>query len=280
MSATARTAENAGFVEAELTYCVDTGVKPVNDTRDAIDRVAIYTGSQETRMVAIRDARAGRDDFALDVHGFAFADHDTGVRDFLDADQVRAVYYPEIIALITARTGARRVEIFDHTVRVGDEDFRRQKLLREPVFRVHNDYTDWSGPRRLRDVLPGEAEALLAQRFAIIQVWRPIQSVLKTNPLAVCDARTVKPGNLIATERRYPERIGETYQVTFDAAHQWYYLPDMRRGEAIVFKVYESATDGRARFTPHTSFADPNTPPGAPPRQSIEARALVFFGDD
>jgi hypothetical protein len=51
----------------------------------------------------------------------------------------------------------------------------------------------------------------------------------------------------------------------------------MRRDEALVFKVYDSAKDGRARFTAHTSFDDPTTPPGAPPRQSIEARALAFF---
>jgi hypothetical protein len=51
----------------------------------------------------------------------------------------------------------------------------------------------------------------------------------------------------------------------------------MRREEALVFKVFDSATDGRARFTPHTSFDDPATPPGAPPRQSIEARTLAFF---
>ena len=47
--------------------------------------------------------------------------------------------------------------------------------------------------------------------------------------------------------------------------------------EAIVFKVFDSEKDGRARFTPHTSFDDPSTPAGAAPRQSIEARTLAFF---
>jgi len=41
-------------------------------------------------------------------------------------------------------------------------------------------------------------------------------------------------------------------------------------------KCYDSKEDGRARFAPHTAFVDPKTPPGAPPRESIELRALVF----
>jgi len=65
----------------------------------------------------------------------------------------------------------------------------------------------------------------------------------------------------------------------YNPRHRWYYFPKMRRDEALVFKVYDSATDGRARFTPHSSFDNPTSPPGAHARQSIEARAFAFFGD-
>jgi hypothetical protein len=51
----------------------------------------------------------------------------------------------------------------------------------------------------------------------------------------------------------------------------------MRRDEALVFKVYDSAEDGRARWTAHTSFEDPTTPPSVPARESIEIRAFAFF---
>ena len=81
----------------------------------------------------------------------------------------------------------------------------------------------------------------------------------------------------LVAERRYPHRVGQTYRLKYSPGHRWFYFPRMRRDEALVFKVYDSETDGRARFTPHTSFDDPGTPPGAPPRQSIEARALAFF---
>jgi hypothetical protein len=122
-----------------------------------------------------------------------------------------------------------------------------------------------------------EAEELLKRRFAIIQVWRAIDKPIQSNPLAVADARSVAPEDLLVAERRYPNRVGQTYRLRYNPNHRWFYFPQMRRDEAIVFTVYDSDKGGRARFTPHTSFDDPATPPNAPPRQSIEMRALVFF---
>jgi len=203
--------------------------------------------------------------------------HRTVVRDFLDPDELKSVYYPEVAALIAKMSGAKRVHVFDHTLRSGDEGEREAKLLREPVLSAHNDYTDWSGPNRVRELLPDEADELLKKRFAIIQAWRAINQPIQSNPLAIADASSIAPEDLLIAERRYPHRVGQTYRLKHSPAHRWFYFPEMRRDEALVFKVYDSEKDGRARFTPHTSFDDPSTPPGAPPRQSIEARALVFF---
>jgi len=167
--------------------------------------------------------------------------------------------------------------VFDHTLRSSDEDARAERKIREPVQRVHNDYTEWSGPQRVRDFFPEEAEALIARRFAIVQVWRAINRPIQRNPLTLADARSIAPGDLIPAERRFPDRVGEIYMVEYNAAHRWTYFPRLRRDEAIVFKVYESETDGRARWTAHTSFEDPTTPQDAPPRESIEIRAFAFF---
>jgi hypothetical protein len=122
-----------------------------------------------------------------------------------------------------------------------------------------------------------EAEGLLARRFAIIQVWRAINRPIVANPLALADARSIQARDLLVAERHHPNRIGATYRLAYNADHQWFYFPQMQRDEAIVFKVFDSEKDGRARFTPHTSFNDPSTPAGAPPRQSIEIRTLAFF---
>jgi len=266
-------------IVAELAYTVDTGVKPVNETFGPGNIRRRVSGTHEQRPMRIQNGRPLRGEFHLEVTGFEFVEHQTKVKDFFDATELKAVYYPEVEALIKKVSGASRVVVFDHTLRSGDEAEREAKLVREPVFNVHNDYTEWSGPQRVRELLPDEAEKLLAGRFAIIQVWRAIKAPIQSNPLAIADARSLAREDLIASERRYPHRVGETYRVRHSTEHRWFYFPQMRRDEALVFKVYDSAKDGRARFTAHSSFNDPNTPEGAPPRQSIEARTFAFFTD-
>ncbi len=260
---------------AEITYTVDSGEKLVNETFGPNNIRRRSSGTEERRSVEIESGRGK--EFSLDENGFVLVDHATAVKDFFDAEELKRVYYPEVEALIKRVAGARRVVVFDHTLRSGDEGEREARFLREPVLQAHNDYTEWSGPQRVREVLPEEAERLLAGRFAIIQVWRATHQPIVSNPLAIADARSVAPADLLVAERRYPHRVGQTYRLRYSSAHRWFYFPRMRRDEALVFKVFDSATDGRARFTPHTSFEDPATPPGAPPRQSIEARTLAFF---
>ena len=174
-------------------------------------------------------------------------------------------------------SGAKRVVVFDHTLRTASEEQREARKIRDIVSRVHNDYTEWSGPQRVRDVMGDEAEELLTRRFAIIQVWRPINHPVESHPLAICDAQSVSPDSLVVNERHYPGRVGQTYAITYDPGQRWYWFPQMRPDEALVFKVYESLRDGRARWTAHTAFADPNAPPHARPRESIEIRTLAFF---
>ena len=270
----------AADISADITYAMDTGEKLVNETFGPGNIHRRGSGSYEARPMRIRDGRARSDAdpamFSIDTSGFVLAPQATAVTDFFDQAALQAVYYPEVIALIKARSGAKRVVVFDHTLRSGDETEREAKLLREPVLAAHNDYTEWSGPQRLREVLPDEADALLQGRFAIIQVWRAIKLPIVANPLAVADARSVAFDDLVISERRYPHRIGQTYRLRHNRAHRWFYFPHMHRDEALVFKVYDSDS-GRARFTPHTSFNDPATPADAPPRQSIEVRTLAFF---
>ena len=265
-------------MKASLTYLVDTGEKPVSHSAAPGATPTQHTGRYEERAVTIHNGRPVCDRLSLDREGFILINHETKVSDFYDEEQVRSVYYPEMERLVRELTGASRVLIFDHTLRAEDDATREEKKVREPVRRVHNDYTEWSGPQRVRDLCPaGEAEALLQNRFAVIQVWRPIRKPVQTAPLAIADARSLEPKDLIPTERRYPDRVGEIYHITFNPDHRWVYFPNMQRSEAVVFKTYDSAKDGRARWTAHASFDDPASPPDAPRRESIEVRTLAFF---
>ncbi|HEX9468053.1 MAG TPA: CmcJ/NvfI family oxidoreductase, partial [Bradyrhizobium sp.] len=133
-----------------------------------------------------------------------------------------------------------------------------------------------SGPQRVRDLIPDEADELLKGRVQIINLWRPIRGPLLDSPLAVCDARTVRPNELVASDLVYPDRVGETYSVKYNPDHQWFYVSRMTADEVLLLKCFDSNTDAEARFAPHSAFADPTTPPDAPPRESIELRTLVF----
>jgi len=234
-------------------------------------------GTPDPHKVVMQNARPHLGEFNLDVHGFRYVTQDTKMKNFMDADEIKRVYYPEMVELIKAESGAERVVVFDHTLRTADDAFREEHKIREPVRRAHNDYTEWSGPQRVRDILPNEADELLKRRFAIIQVWRPIRYPVETHPLAIADARSVSFSDFVISERRYPNRIGQTYVITYNPKHKWYWLPRQARDEALVFKVYDAAKDGRARWTAHTAFDDPTTPPNAKPRESIEIRTLAFF---
>ena len=264
-------------IEAEMVYAVDTGRKIVNETMPHGDMSRKRQETVRSHTVKVRNGRPIRDRFSLERTGFEFVDHPTRVKDFFSDEQLGSVYYPEIETLVRELSGARRVHVFDHTLRSGDETTRNERLIREPVDRVHNDYTEWSGPNRVRELLPDEADTLLSRRFAIIQVWRAIRNPIESDPLAICDARSIDREDLLVAERRYPDRVGQTYQVAHNPSHEWYYFPRMAREEALVFKVYDSKDDGRARFTAHSAFSDPATGAESPPRESIEVRTLAFF---
>jgi len=264
-------------IEATLSYIVNDGTKVFTETAAPGGTDVRSGGKPDPRQVTIRNGRHHARDFTLERNGFHFVHHDTKVGDFFDEAQVRQVYYSEMEALVKAESGASRVVVFDHTLRTADDEEREARKIREVVRRVHNDYTEWSGPQRVRDLLPDEADELLRRRFAIIQVWRPIRHPVETYPLAICDARTLSFENLVISERRDPDRVGQTYATTYSPEQAWYWFPRMRRNEALVFKVYDSLRDGRARWTAHTAFQDPTSPPNARPRESIEIRTLAFF---
>ena len=264
-------------IEATFNYIDNNGEKLFTYTGGPGSLDVRTGGTPDPRRMTVHNGRLHADRFVLEQEGFRFIPHDTRMRDFFDEDEVRRVYYAEMEALVKAQSGARRVVVFDHTLRTADDELREKQKIREVVRRVHNDYTEWSGPQRVRDLLPDEAEELLTQRFAIIQVWRPIRRPVESFPLAICDARSVSFDDFVIAERRYPNRIGQTYAVTYNPKHHWYWFPRMRRDEALVFKVYDSLKDGRARWTAHTAFEDPTSPPNAAPRESIEIRTLAFF---
>ena len=261
-------------VTAELHYLRRTAEKPARYVMEPPPGVPQWNGVDDPRQVTIEDARGREAEFSLDRNGFALVKAPTRVRDFYDPDQVKSVYYPEVERLLRDKLGASRVVVFDHNVRNATRDG-----FAPPSRRVHNDHTVNSAPRRARDHLGAEADELLKGRFGIVNVWRPIRGPVLDSPLALCDAQSFTDADLIASDLVYPHVRGETSSVEFKPGHRWYYFSEQRADEALLIRVHDSATDGRARLSFHTSFENPLAPADAPPRESIEVRALVFYAD-
>jgi hypothetical protein len=272
--------DQLSHVTAMLNYLQPTDSKPVAYAYEPPPGTPWRTGEYVDRSVRIRDARPILAGLSLDEQGFAVTRSPSEVANFYDEDEVRAVYYPEVERLVRTLTGAARVLVFDHNLRNAVKAAAGEDGIREPVRRVHNDFTAGSGPKRARAELAArgiDPDEALRSRFALINVWRPVSRPVAESPIALCDASSIEPDDLVATDLVFRHRVGETYSITFNQAHRWFYVPGMSPDEALLIKCFDSAEDGRARFTAHTSFDDPSSPPDAPPRESIEARTLVLF---
>ena len=265
------------MVQAAVNYLADLSITPVTYNPPAGTGLPRRVGNYRDFTVDVHDGRPIAGKLSLDKQAFRLVHHDTGVRDFHDPEEVKTTYYREVEELLKRETGASKVVIFDHTVRAADRAVERG--LRTPVRSVHCDYTETSGLKRVRDLLPpDEAEARLKKRFAEFNVWRNIApEPVEMTPLGLVDSQSLAPRDLAVCDLVYADRTGEIYQGVYNPDHRWYYFPRMRRDEAVLIKCYDSIRDGRARFSLHSAFDDPTSPANPRPRQSIEVRAFAFF---
>lgn len=270
-------------VVAGLNYLLPTGERPVSYAFEPPPGVPWENSPYQLRQMVIADARHLERRPTLDVEGFELWDAPTAVGDFLDDEVVRTSYYAEAIELALAATGASRAQVFDHLVRRREADrallsFGRSQArgLATVNGRIHNDYTEDSGRRRLSLLLP-DAEIAAGRRYAIVNIWRSINGPVRDTPLAVCDARTVMALDLVESEVRYPHRTGQIFHAVHSPRHRWSYFAGMDRHEALVFKQYDTQLSGVARFVLHTAFDLPQIPADAPLRESVELRCLVIY---
>ena len=264
----------ARSVRATLNYTVDNGLAPDYYFYEPDPSVQLNPPGTDLKEMAIEDAWPQRDALSLDREGFELHEFGAQFRDFDSDPAVHERFYPQVVDFVKRHTGAKRVVVFDHTIRKRlPADLKVQTEVQRPaVLLVHSDYTVASGPQRVRDILPGEADALLQRRVAFYNVWKPLYNRVEELPLAMCDATTHEEGDMLRMELKYRERTGEIYVMRHSPKHRWMYFPQMEPTQALLLKTYDSETDGRCRFMGHTAFEDPTTPPGAPKRESIEVR--------
>jgi len=241
------------------------GLPQSNITPEAIDTV-------------VHDIRGKEDTVSLDKTGFQFVRHVSQEKEFVDEGAITTRYYDEVVELLKKHTGAKRILIFDHTIRrpVKEGQSGNDPQHRGPVTRVHVDQTYPAALARVRQHAPEDADRLLKGRVRIINVWRPIGNPVAHHPLAVADWRSLDPDNdLIATRHINADSEGATFGVRHNPSHRWYHLRGQTPDEVTLIKCFDS-DESKARLTPHTAFLDSTSPKDAPERQSIEVRCLVF----
>jgi hypothetical protein len=264
------------MVQATLRFITPTGEKPFSVPSIAGGRLERNSAPVEEHVVDIRDARREATPGSIAEHGFELIAFETRVSDFLNDRELDDVLAGEVTRALESMTQAREVVVFDFTRRTDDMRLRNELGLREASTIAHNDYTPESARQRVRDFFPKDADERLSNRFAILNLWKTFRDPVESTPLALSDGRTVAKQDLVRTERRADDRIGEIYQLRFNPDSRWYFYPAMTDREALVFKTYDSSPEG-APFAPHCAFRNPLASRDAPPRCSIEARCFVFY---
>lgn len=271
-------------VVAEMGYLKGSDGHPFTYMYDPPAGIERQNCEFELVRVPIQDARQLAYQPSVDVEGFALWNAPTRVSDFRNEQEITTKYYAEMAELVRDATGATSVIVFDHQVRKREAgrpplSFGRAGDGSNPgaVGRVHVDYSEETGQKRLNLVLKDAALCNSVERFAIVNVWRSIKGPVLDTPLAVCDARSVGAGDLEACEIRYQDRSGKIYLVRHSNRHHWYYYSAMDRNEALIFKQYDSLINSVPRFTPHAAFDHPEATESTPLRESIEVRCLAIF---
>jgi hypothetical protein len=269
-------------VVAEIAYLSPETERPYTFMYTPPDGTAWDNCKYQVMPVQIADARAMASPPSIDVEGFELWDAPTSVTDFSDKATIERRYYPESVELAKQVTGADHAMIFDHAVRRREAgrpplNFGRNGNALGAVGRVHVDYSETSGQRRLELTTADSKTSRHPRRFAIVNIWRSIAGKIVDTPLALCDARSVSVQDLVTAELRYPSRNGELCLVRESLRHRWAYFSQMDKDEALIFKQYDSQVNSVARFIPHSAFDLPEIPSDAPLRESIEVRCLVLY---
>jgi hypothetical protein len=235
-------------------------------------------------LVRIEDVRPIVDQCTLDREGFCLVRAPTAVKNFHNREEVTSIYRTEIEDAIKQVTGAKKVIVDDCGVVRLNRQSADGRRCPSPVRRAHVDYSDDTGPQFARNALPPEEQdKWMRGRFAAFNTWRALSPPPQDSPLAVCDARSVDRKDLLVSyyvmcRPRGTEFRLEKNVVMYSQKHRWCYFGGMQPDELLLFRGYDSDP---SRFTrvPHTGFDDPSVPPDAAPRESIDIRALAYFGD-
>jgi hypothetical protein len=261
----------------------------------------VNTGEYLPYTVRIRDARPCQAEFTLASHGFVLTEHRSAVRNFLDKDEVNAIYPGEVAAGVQQITGADRVAVMGWMARTSGDlsryarqevGYRHQGGVQPPAGEAHVD----SSPDRVdrmaqaiyRERFPGDPPYA---RYLYTSFWRTFSSPPQDYPLALCDGNSVGDDEGVPNTMYIVDKIPDREEMLrpmpdedkaiaaaifrYSPNHRWWYFSNMTREEILLF-VFHDSRRIRPWRVPHTAFFD-STRPDARTRESIEVRSVAYF---
>jgi len=261
----------------------------VNYSAEMAERPRFYANDHsrdfltlDARTLSIEDARGRGVPPSLGREGFELIQHKSAVIDFRDSEQVARLHPCEIEQLLLSVSGADRAVVSSPGVLRFSESSPESGRFNNsrPARFIHIDVSDPTARVFADRSKPKELD-FAVRRFAHYNVWRVLSPPPQDVPLAVCDARTLAPGDLLEADAVFdvpgkPEWSFEALLVRYSPEHRWSYFSNMTRDEVLVFKTNDS-DPMQPHHVPHTAFNDSTCPPGVPPRASIEMRGICYW---
>ena len=234
----------------------------------------------EPRSMQVTNARAARPPLMLEREGFELVRHASAIADLKDPATWER-YVVEIRALLLEVSGADAISVVPRGVlRFAERSPDCGSLDNSrPARFVHVDVSDATAAAFAAESNPHPRRRV--QRFCHYNVWRALSPPPQDAPLAVCDARSVEPADLVTADaifdvRDAPEWSFEALVVRGNARHRWFYFRDMTRDEVLVFKTNDS-DPSRSHCVPHVAVDDREVPADTAPRISIEMRGTAYW---
>lgn len=269
--------------------------------------LVLGTKDQVTKRLPVHDVRGKENSFNFKENGFRYVNRQSALKvgDFLDDEVITTTYYCEIedilrenLPSITAiyhlghiiRSVPKRTDFSPDADIPTDEAWNKPNRGAAPAPRVHIDFTKEGVHLVLIQAFGEEAANSITKRdtrYMAFSIWRPIKTIQR-DPLGICNAESVKAGELVPLKRLYPDgKTGENVVVKAVEVegqiceHEWYYISGQTPEGVLMIKIFDSEDDdwqqgGTVRVGPHCSFHLKGTDDEAV-RESIEVRVVVSY---
>jgi len=267
------------FLEPDKKHQSEKPYKLQYDPGEGIPRWNCRNQSQSG--ILIHDIRGKEKQFTVERQGFAVLNLTSRLQaeDFYDEKKVKKVYYDELRQLLKSTFGAKRVEILEHGIRKRHPEFPVSTgddyEYLQPTSVVHIDFTPNAALESSEQAL--HVDHTDYERVQCMNVWKPLHGPVTDWPLAVCDAQSVDmQRDCMATDVVTRTGFTENYQIYHRQEHMWYYLNKQLADEVIVFRQTDTE-EKYATGVPHAGFRNPIASEDERPRESVEARAFLYY---